>query len=108
MKNIIAFTIVLIVAFGCENNTKEEVKTTEQTKPAEQQEIPEEKLNDLKFKGTLPCADCEGIDRRTAHGAFRRRAAQGSGRHRDRTPAVAIAILITAPATTAASQQRGR
>jgi uncharacterized lipoprotein NlpE involved in copper resistance len=62
MKNVIAFTILLFFAFGCENNTKEEVKTTEPTAPVEQQESPAEHLNDLKYKGTLPCADCEGIE----------------------------------------------
>jgi len=62
MKHVIVFVILSGFVYGCENNTKEEPKTTEQTIPAEQQEAPKEKSNDLKYQGVLPCADCEGIE----------------------------------------------
>jgi len=62
MKKVIVFVILSGFVFGCENTTKEEQKTTEQTIAIEQQESPTEKSNGLQYKGILPCADCEGIE----------------------------------------------
>lgn len=68
MKNIVIFFILLAVAFACNDSKKTETITNTEstTKPATNLPTADNSMTSVDwpgtYLGTLPCADCEGIE----------------------------------------------
>jgi copper homeostasis protein (lipoprotein) len=56
MKNILLVAVIFMILISCENTTRENPSSEN----AEEQTSSEN--SGMTFKGTLPCADCEGIE----------------------------------------------